>query len=216
MFKRRTKRSILASLQALLYPRGGWKRAISYVWHRIRRLPDTPETIARGIFAGVFTTFTPFYGIHFFIAAFLAKVLRGNILAALLATFFGNPLTYVPIGIVSLKVGHFLLGSTFEDGSHRSLGGKFLAAGNDLKNNFIAMFTDRTADWDNLLRFYDDVFFPYMIGGIIPGIVAGLIAYYLSVPIIRVYQKRRKGRIKAKLAELRRKASKKAESTSDI
>ncbi|MGO4914273.1 DUF2062 domain-containing protein [Pseudogemmobacter sp. W21_MBD1_M6] len=215
MFKRRTKRSLLGSLSDALYPRGGWKRAFSYVMHRIRRLPDTPETIARGIFAGVFTTFTPFYGLHFFIAIFLAKVMRGNILAALLATFFGNPLTYVPIGIVSLKVGHFLLGSTFDEGSHRSLGGKFLDAGEDLKNNFLAIFTDRVADWENLSRFYHEVFLPYLVGGVIPGIITALIAYYLSVPIIRVYQKRRKGRIKAKLAELRKKASKKADSAGD-
>ena len=72
--------------------------------------PIRPHRIARGIFAGVFTTFTPFFGLHFVVAAILARLMRGNILAALLATFFGNPLTYVPIGVVSLKTGHFLLG----------------------------------------------------------------------------------------------------------
>ena len=31
-------------------------------------------------------------------------------LAALTGTFFGNPLTYVPIGVISLNFGCFILG----------------------------------------------------------------------------------------------------------
>ena len=61
-------------------------------------------------------------------------------------------------------------------------------------------------EWHELSVFYDEVFFPYMIGGIIPGIIAGLICYYISVPLIRAYQKRRKGALKAKLAALKKKA----------
>ena len=87
------------------WPRGGWGRAALYVKHRMRRLPDTPEKIARGIFAGIFTVFSPFYGMHFVVAALIAFIVRGNVLAALLATFVGNPLTYVPIALVSIQTG---------------------------------------------------------------------------------------------------------------
>lgn len=210
MFKRRTPKSWALWALHLIWPQGGWARAFEYVKHRVRRLPDAPHRIARGIFAGVFTTFTPFYGFHFFIAAFVAKVMRGNILAALMATFFGNPLTYLPIGVVSLKTGHFLLGTEFEE--NMNIGRRFAGAWRDLKDNFIAMFTDDVAHWDRLAGFYDEVFFPYMVGGLIPGIVAGAIAYYISCPLIAAYQNRRTGRIKAKLEEIRRrKAAKKAE-----
>lgn len=190
----------------VIYPRGGWLRAFEYVKHRLRRLPDPPERIARGIMVGVFTTFSPFYGLHFVVAGALAVIFRGNFLAALLATFFGNPLTYVPIGIVSLNTGHFLLGTRPAKGFERSLGGKFVDAGADLWHNFLALFTHRQADWVQLSRFYDEVFYPYLIGGIIPGIIAGVIAYYISVPVIRVYQNRRKGLLKAKIAEIKKKA----------
>ena len=98
VFKRRTPKTWLAAIRDFFWPRGGWTRAFHYVKHRLRRLPDSPERIARGIWAGVFTTFTPFYGMHFVVAAILALFMRGNILAALMGTFFGNPLTYVPIG----------------------------------------------------------------------------------------------------------------------
>lgn len=190
-----------------VWPRGGWGRAFTYVKHRLHRLPDPPDRIARGIFAGVFTTFTPFYGMHFVVAGTLAWILRGNIPAALLGTFFGNPLTYVPIGVISLQTGHAILGRHSPAGEElsRSLGGKFLDAGDDLKNNFLAIFTAHEADWHGLAIFYDEVFFPYMIGGIIPGIIVGLAAYYISLPVITAYQKRRRGALAAKWEAIRHK-----------
>ncbi|KIC41727.1 DNA-directed RNA polymerase subunit omega [Ruegeria sp. ANG-S4] len=203
VFKRRDRRSPVQIASELVYPRGGWTRAFHYVKHRVRRLPDTPERIARGIGAGVFAAFTPFYGLHFVVAAVLARLLNGNILAALSGTFFGNPLTYVPIGVICLQAGHFLLGTKFDEGDTHGLMGKFADAIGDLKNNFIAMFTDRVADWRGLGVFYDEVFFPYLIGGIIPGIVAGIICAYLSLPVIRTYQKRRRTKIKAKFEEIK-------------
>lgn len=207
VFKRRDRRPIWKIVLEFFWPRGGWKRAALYVKHRLRRLPDPPHRIARGIFAGVLTTFTPFYGLHFVIAATIAWIMRGNIIAALLATFFGNPLTYVPIGVISLNTGYWLLGMSrrADPELHGSLGRMFVDAGADLKRNLIAAFTDTDMDWSRLSVFYDEVFFPYLIGGIIPGIVAGVICYYISVPLIRAYQNRRKGAMKAKLAALRKK-----------
>lgn len=211
VFKRRDPKSWPRAALDVLWPRGGWARAFHYVKHRMRRLPDSPERIARGVFAGVFASFTPFYGFHFFIAAGLATLMRGNVIASLMATFFGNPLTYVPIGVAALSTGHWLLGDTVDEHVHRSFGGKFLDAGADLKDNFIAMFTNATADWTRLEVFYDEIFFPYMVGGVLPGIFFGAICYYLSVPVIRVYQKRRKGMIKSKLEAIKAKATAKAE-----
>lgn len=206
VFKRRDRRSTLQTVQDFLWPRGGWTRAFYYVRHRLRRLPGSPERIARGIWAGVFTTFTPFYGIHFVIAAIFARFVQGNILAALLGTFFGNPLTYLPIGVISLKTGHFLLGTEFEEGEERSLIRKFTDAGYDLLHNFVAMFTDADMDWHGLSVFWGEVFYPYLIGGIFPGLIAATVAYYLTVPVIRAYQKRRAKQIQAKVEDLKAKA----------
>ena len=211
VFKRRDPKSWPRAVLDALWPRGGWSRAFHYFKHRMHRLPDSPEKIARGIFAGVFASFTPFYGFHFFIAAGLAFVIRGNIIAGLMATFFGNPLTYVPIGVAALQTGHWLLGDQPSEEVHRSFGGKFVDAGADLKDNFLAIFTDATADWTRLSVFYDEIFFPYMIGGVLPGIFFGALCYYISVPVIRVYQKRRKGMIKAKFEAIKAKAAAKAE-----
>jgi uncharacterized protein len=93
VFKRRKKLSYGRWIAEAFYPRSGWKRAASYIWHRLRRLPDTPHKIARGVGIGVFISFTPFFGFHFVAAVLLSLLIRGNALAALLATFFGNPIT---------------------------------------------------------------------------------------------------------------------------
>ncbi|PHQ85847.1 MAG: hypothetical protein COB65_02175 [Thalassobium sp.] len=204
VFKRRDRRPVWQVIFEVIYPRGGWSRAFNYVKHRVRRLPDTPEKISRGIWAGVFTTFTPFYGLHFVVAAIIAKLMRGNILAALMSTFFGNPLTYLPIAVASLQAGHFLLGTRPDRDIHESLGGKFVGAGRDLWHNFKAIFTPEQMDWQRLRIFFDEVFFPYMIGGIIPGIIAATIAYYISVPLIRAYQNRRRKVLRNKLAQLKK------------
>lgn len=210
VFRRRDRRPLWRVLLELLWPRGGWGRAAQYVRHRVRRLPDTPEKISRGIWAGVFTTFSPFYGLHFFIAAAIAIIMRGNILASLMATFFGNPLTYVPITYASLTTGHWMLGTRLDrsllagpQAEHCGIGCQFSNAFKDLWHNFKAVFTHEKMDWHGLSDFYGEVFYPYMIGGIMPGIVTATVAYYLSVPVIRAYQNRRRKRLRDKLAQLK-------------
>ena len=213
MFKRRDKRTFWKVVFDSLYPKGGWSRAITYIKIRLKRLPDPPEKIARGVWAGVFTTFTPLYGVHFVLAALIARLLNGNILAALLGTFFGNPLTYIPIGLISLQTGHFFLGTHFQSEAKRSFVGKFIDAGRDLQDNTITYLTGQPADWSNLILFYHEVFSPYLVGGILPGIIVATVCYYLTLPLVRVYQNRRKGTLLAKLAAIKKKAARTADRT---
>jgi len=207
VFKRRDRRTFFRAAWELVFPPGGWARAFQYVKHRVRRLPDTPERIARGIWAGVLTSFTPLFGLHFLIAFIIARVMNGNILAAVMATFFGNPLTYVPIGIISLQTGHFILGSEMTHSVERSFGGKFMDAWRDLKHNLIALFTDETADWDGLEVFFDQIFLPFLVGGLIPGAITATVCYIVSVPVIRAYQKSRQRKIRAKFEAIKKKAA---------
>ncbi len=216
IFRRRDRRPPLRAVADFFWPRGGWTRAFHYVKHRVRRLPDSPERIARGVWAGVFTTFTPFYGLHFVVAALIARVMNGNILAALSSTFFGNPLTYVPIGVVSLQTGHWLLGTEFDQEVDKSLVGKFIAAGHDLKSNLFSHFTGDPVDWHGLTLFYNEVFYPYMVGGLLPGAITATICYFVSLPLIRAYQLRRRSKIKAKFEEIKRKAALKGHEVQDV
>ena len=123
-----------------VYPKGGWGRAISYVLHRLRRLPDPPHRIARGVAAGVFVCYTPFFGLHFFLAAFLAFLMQGNIVAALLATFFGNPVTFPLIAAACLELGNWMLGTDYGLPLPMVFDA-FTQATSQLWENFLAIFS---------------------------------------------------------------------------
>lgn len=196
MFKR-NPRSYLRIVAEFFYPRGGWYRAAQYVIHRLRRLPDPAHRISRGIAVGVFASFTPFYGLHFLTAAILAWLFRGNVLAALLATFVGNPITFPLIAELSVNLGHALLGQDVVMHLPEILS-SFAAATNDLWMNFRSLFTDDVPNWSQIRRFYDDVFLPYLVGGLIPGTAAGTVAYILANPLIHAYQRRRINKLKAR------------------
>ncbi len=202
VFKRRTRLTTSERLASLVYPRGGWGRALSYLWHRMRRIPDKPHRIARGIALGVFVSFTPFFGFHFLIAGALAWIVRGNLAAALIATFVGNPLTFPVIMQVSVELGSWMLGQ--EGGLLLpAIVGAFSHASVELWRNVVAIFTDDTTHWENLARFYDRVFLPYLVGGILPGLVAAVVSFYLALPVLGAYQKRRTKKLRERFERIR-------------
>lgn len=203
MFRRRDTRSFAQAFAEALWPRGGWGRAVQNMKLRLRRMPGSPEEIARGVFAGVFVIFSPFFGLHFILGAILARLMNGRMLAAILATFVGNPLTFIPISLLSLRMGYFMIGLPLPHGIGRNISDQFAAAGRDLWHNFKAIFTSDRAEWDGLIEFWQVVYLPWIVGGIIPGVIAGLIGYYLTVPVIRAYQARKSARLQKKMEKLR-------------
>jgi uncharacterized protein (DUF2062 family) len=202
VFKRRNPKSYMRIVGESFWPHGGWKRAALYVVHRLRRLPDPAHRISRGIFVGVFISFTPFYGLHFLLAAALAWALRGNILAALLATFFGNPITFPIIAAVSVELGAWMLG--LPPVPLPKVVSAFSLASVELWANFKAIFTPAAAEWSRMADFFRYVFLPYLVGGIVPGIFAGLVAYYASYPLILSYQRGRIHALKERFEKRRR------------
>lgn len=212
---KRNPRTWAQAIVEFFYPRGGWYRAANYVIHRIRRLPDPPGRIARGIAAGVFTCFTPFFGFHFITAAIIAWLVRGNLLAALMATFVGNPITFPFIAELSLGVGSWILGQPHDMHLLRVLEA-FWHAGDDLWRNFKALFhPDLVANWDGLERFFRRVFLPYLVGSIPPGLGAALIAYGLSRPVLVAYQKRRVKQLRKRYEKRMAQSAAKADAGAD-
>lgn len=200
VFKRRNKRSWGRTIAEAVWPRGGWTRAAHYMKHRLRRLPDAPHRIARGIFAGVFISFTPLFGLHFAAAAFLAWIMRGNILASLMATFVGNPITFPFIAAFGVELGNWLLGHPGVM-SPLEIFSDFGQAGAEFWRNITTLFTDDLAHWDRLQRFFLRVYLPYLLGGILLGLVGGIAGYYVSLPLILAYQNRRKKKLRDRLAK---------------
>lgn len=206
MFKRRNPRSPWRIFKEFFYPHAGWKRTIEYMAHRLKRLPDTPHRIALGFACGVFVCFTPFFGLHIFLAIFLAYIIRGNILATLCGTFFGNPLTFPIIATVSYRFGLWIFGDHYpEPVLHRIQSGvsnSFETIWLHVKSIF-GYKIDNLDGWGGLVDFFDEIMWPYFIGGLLPGILTAISIYFFSKPLIGVYQKRRKGRILARIKNIR-------------
>ncbi|MGO4909211.1 DUF2062 domain-containing protein [Pseudorhodobacter sp. W20_MBD10_FR17] len=198
VFKRRNKRSWGRTVAEALWPRGGWTRAAHYMKHRLRRLPDAPHRIARGIFAGVFISFSPLFGLHFGAAAFLAWVMRGNILASLMATFVGNPITFPFIAAFGVELGNWMLGHPGVM-SPLEIFSDFGQAGAEFWQNIMSLFSGEPAHWDRLHRFFFRVYLPYLLGGVLLGLIGGIASYYVSLPLILAYQHRRKKKLRDRL-----------------
>lgn len=209
VFRRRDRLPILSRISGLVYPKGGWARAASYVWHRLRRLPDAPHRIARGMFAGILVSFTPLFGFHFLLAVIVGYAIRANILAALLGTFLGNPITFPFIAGAALATGNWIFG--FGDPlSFPQIMAAFSRAGAELWHNLTSPFTGEPAHWSSLARFYDRVFLPYLVGGVLPGTLAGLAGYYVTIPLVTAYQNRRRKKLRERFLRIREQLAERA------
>lgn len=196
MFKRNPRTYARVALE-FFYPRGGWYRAALYIVHRIRRLPDPSHRIARGIAVGVFICYTPLFGLHIILAAAIAWVIRGNILAAVFATFWGNPVTFPLIAELSMGLGSKMLGQPHALHLPQIVEA-FWTAFREIGSNTMALFTDENANWADLHHFFRRVFLPYMVGGLPWGIASAVLAYFGSQPLINAYQKRRIKKMRAR------------------
>lgn len=194
VFKRRDKRGVGQHVWDAFFPRKGWRRAIEYIGHRVKRLPDTPHKISLGFACGVFVSFSPLFGLHFLYAAICAFILRGNVLAALLGTFFGNPLTFPFIATVSYRLGRALLGQTADEAAILGLREALVSGLHGVWHSLLSLVGLSGPRWDEVREFIDHVFTPYFVGGLGPGIASGLVCYILARPIVAAYQKRRRAK----------------------
>lgn len=190
VFKRRKPIGWLRWLREMVYPTGGFRRATQYVLHRMRRLPDDPHRVARGVFAGCLIGFLPLFGVQFLGAAALAWAMRGNIFAALLGTFNSNPITTPFFAVGSISLGHWMLGIDTPL-SAEAIGAAFGDAGLDLWHNLAAIFGPARMHWGGLTEFWRNVYVPYFIGALVPGFVLSLGFYYATIPLVSAYQKGR-------------------------
>ena len=190
MFRRRDRRPTLTVLTETVFPRGGWLRATQYVLLRLWRLPDPPHRIGRGVAAGIFISFTPLFGFHLIGAWLIALAIRGNVIAALLATFAGNPLTYPICAYFSVWLGQWLMHVDKRIDLH-ALMQITTEMSTELWRNCFAIFTSATMRWDAFLEFTRDYFLPYLLGGVILGLGFSVASHYLTVRAVEAYRRLR-------------------------
>lgn len=181
LFQRRTPPSRYEKLRVAVWPRASWMRSFRYYGKRVLRLTASPHAVALGFSCGAFASFTPFMGFHFLLAAAVAMIVRGNLLASALGTVVGNPLTFPFIWAITYKLGHVILGTGTLDTSADATHGLMHA---DLLTHSL------DALWP-LLK-------PMIIGGLPLGLACGLLCYFPVYFSVKAYQERKQRRLAAR------------------
>ncbi|MEQ9350905.1 MAG: DUF2062 domain-containing protein [Alphaproteobacteria bacterium] len=182
VFRRRARRPVGTRLVEILWPSMGWGCTLSYLWHRIRRLPGTPESIAVGLACGAAISFTPLVGAHFVLAALTAWALGGSFVASAIGTLVGNPWTFPGIWYGAYRLGRLILGVSGNGGD---------------APDFATLFSDMVEaiierDMARLVQDVWPVWAPTMVGGVPLAILAFWITYKLARPAIASYQNHRR------------------------
>lgn len=186
MFRRRARPSIVNMVKWFFWPERGWNRAGRYVWHRLHRLPGTPHSIAAGLACGGAMSVTPLIGVHFFLAALLAWLMRGNVVGSAFGTLIGNPWTFPVIWVSTYYLGQFILGQGLPTG--------------EMTVNFADMFSGlirSMIEADGAL-FMDKVWpiwWPMIVGSIPSALMTWIVMYTVFFRLVEAYQKRRLARM---------------------
>lgn len=155
---------------------------MSYMHHRLARIPGSSYAIAAGFACGASVSFTPFIGFHFIMAGLLAWVLRANILTSAMGTVVGNPWTFPFIWIAVYHTGAWLLGWDATDNL-------VVQVQNMLGSlTFSQVFRDPAG---SLGPFLHEIFLPMFIGGMLIGVIVWFVSYWLLYGAVKRYKHKR-------------------------
>ncbi len=201
VFRRRDRPRTQDRLREAILPRGGWRRAIEYIAHRIRRLPDTPHRIALGFACGVMVSFTPFFGLQIPLAMGLAWLVGGNLFAAFIGQMLGNFVTFPFIAWISMALGRRILGTGLTGRDFGRVVEAFTRAVEGLWETVLSLFGRGESQWTKVVPIWNEVMLPYLVGGLLPGLVSSIGFYYLVRGIVTAYQAARRARIARRKAD---------------
>jgi uncharacterized protein (DUF2062 family) len=176
LFRRRKPSDLWDRLRTFAWPRRSFSRSAQYFAKRVLRLTATPHAIAAGVAAGAFASFTPYMGFHFFLAALLAWVMRGNLVASALGTAVGNPITFPFIWAGCLALGRKILYGAHPEQLVPLQLGKVLWEG-------------------ELEHLWKPLLLPMTVGGVILGTICGLVLYALTWWAVAGFREQRRQRL---------------------
>ena len=94
-----------------------YKKILSLFSHQ----NGSPFYHAKGLALGVFSGCFPFFGFQTLIGVFLAKLVKGNILLAVIGTWISNPFTYIPLYYFNYRVGSIFLNNSPSNNIEKNL-----------------------------------------------------------------------------------------------
>lgn len=155
-------------------------RSSRYAYLRVVRIKAPAESIAMGLALGVFAGALPFLSLQMVIAASLALVLRGNVIAAALGTWWTNPFNWAIVFPLL-----YMLGKVFVPWDVPPLSISELA--------HLPLLELLQQSWRWLLI--------TSLGGVIAGVPMAIVSYFAALRGVRLYHD---GRARRKLERQRR------------
>ncbi len=150
---------------------GGWLRqawrSFALAVRRVVMFEDSPERIARGCAAGMFTAYLPIFG-QSLAGMLVAWCIRGSALAAIPWSWITNPLTTVP-----LWYGCYRLGAVLMPGHHTVTWERLRAISDQLQEMSLL---NGLAHGVEILG---GVFLPLLLGSLIVGLLTALPTWWL-------------------------------------
>jgi uncharacterized protein len=180
MFAAREKTTLGRRAREFCWPSIGVRRAWAYRMHRLARMDVSPHTLAMGFAAGAFASFTPFVGFHFILAALLAWMLRGNLIASAVGTVVGNPVTFPFIWIATYNLGAYTLGLSQKEEVTIAID-ETVGFFSDGPFAFLAML------WNSV----EPVIWPMVLGGLPLGALCGAACYFVVHGTLTRFKARR-------------------------
>lgn len=161
-----------------VWPRIGFRRALTCQMLRLYRLKACPHRISLGFAAGAFASFLPLVGFHFLLAAALAFVIRGNLIASAVGTVVGNPITFPMIWFATYKVGAALMGQPPTQNS------------DGIVRPAEAQFGFNAESLSGFWQTFGETFWPMVVGALPLGLLCASACYLIVYSSLRGVQRR--------------------------
>ena len=161
------------------------RRTARYYQLKFLRLKGDPESIARGAGLGVFIGITPTLPFHTILLLLFCPLLRGNLIAALLAaTLVSNPLTFFFQYYFSWTLGKWLVPSSVSWGEIQAL------------LNFLTGDASFRQSIEAVLHLGKNSLIPLLVGGcLLAAPIAAMVYFLTRAAIVRFRNKRLKKHI---------------------
>lgn len=168
-----------------------FRRLKDLIVNKILGVADTPQRIAFGVFLGCIVAFTPTIGLQIVLYVAIATLLRANKVSGIPILFISNPVTAVPLYWFCWWVGAWVM----HGGAPQNLMDR-----DDLAEN-LGQGAAASSDWTN--QIFTGEFWKGLgstlaamgaelwVGSLILGVLAGMLAYPLTVVSVRVYRRAR-------------------------
>jgi hypothetical protein len=146
------------------------------------RHPGTPESVGRGVAAGLFSAFIIPVG-HMLLAFPLAMLVRGARATAVLSTWIINPFTVPVLYPAQCYLGSYLIGDPLSYGL--------------IKRLVLDAMTDPSLKTAGALS--GELIASFLAGGLLLGTVLAIAGYFCTIVMVRRYRARRVRRKESKI-----------------